>query len=228
MSEPNPDRNRDKAPQETTRRGPGRPSISNALLLDKALALFVEHGFVGTSIDAITQSAGMAKRTIYARYGDKANLFRAAVAHGLNRFEPSFDRMQALESDDPEATLHNIARLIVDAIVSPESIRLLRLIRSDATSVPEISSDFSAQTLEPVQNYLADLFLRKYGMGQASAADLRMAAELFVDVIARGPCSKAAAGMAFEEDYLTRHTQMAVSLFLHGLLDIGARNAQCD
>ena len=61
-------------------RRPGRPTLSDAQLLDIALDLFLENGFERTSIDAITAAAGMAKRTVYARYGDKETLFKAALA----------------------------------------------------------------------------------------------------------------------------------------------------
>ncbi|GGY94543.1 TetR/AcrR family transcriptional regulator [Novosphingobium colocasiae] len=221
MSEPSPGRSVPASAGEEPRRGPGRPSISNEALLDKALELFLDHGFAGTSIDAITQSASMAKRTIYARYGDKASLFRAAVAHGLDRFKPTFDRLSALEADDMDETMDRIADAIVASVVSPDSIRLLRLIRSDAGAVPEIVGDFSDRTLDPVTAFLADLFRRRTALGQAAVEDSRLVAELFIDVIARGPCSKAAADLVFAPDYVERHTRFAVKLFLHGLMTIG-------
>src|SRR3546814_18196217 len=50
-----------KAPnvmEQPARRRPGRPSLSNEELLDKALDLFLEKGFSGTSIDALCASPG--------------------------------------------------------------------------------------------------------------------------------------------------------------------------
>ena len=67
------------------RRGPGgRPTREEAerrhrALLDAATALFLERGLNGASIDAIAERAGVAKRFIYARYADKAELFVAAI-----------------------------------------------------------------------------------------------------------------------------------------------------
>jgi len=70
------------------RRGPGRPTRQEAAerdaqLLDKALELFVANGFERTTIEAITAAVGMAKRTVYARYGDKTTLFRAALQRAI-------------------------------------------------------------------------------------------------------------------------------------------------
>ena len=66
------------------RRGPGRPTLSNEELLDTALDLFLENGFERTSIEAICSAAGMAKRTVYARYGDKTSLFQAAINRAID------------------------------------------------------------------------------------------------------------------------------------------------
>src|ERR1700741_4382346 len=76
-------------PAPSLRPGPGRPTRSqadrrNLELLDKALELFFVNGFEGTSIDAITASVGMAKRTVYARYGDKLTLFKAALRRAID------------------------------------------------------------------------------------------------------------------------------------------------
>src|SRR5690349_18551875 len=62
------------APPAPKRRRARRPSLSNEQLLDQALDIFLQHGFDRTSVDAITATAGMAKRTFYLRYGDKESL----------------------------------------------------------------------------------------------------------------------------------------------------------
>src|ERR687889_296978 len=78
----------EKAPREGAR-GPGRPSreqseLRNQELLDGALDLFLERGFEGTTIEAIVDSVGMARRTVYARYGDKITLFKAALQRAID------------------------------------------------------------------------------------------------------------------------------------------------
>ncbi len=69
----------------SARRG-GRPTREEAVrrdarLLDVATRLFMERGFDGTTIDAVAESAGVSKPTVYARYRDKRDLF-AAVLRG--------------------------------------------------------------------------------------------------------------------------------------------------
>ncbi|HUA28382.1 MAG TPA: TetR/AcrR family transcriptional regulator [Streptosporangiaceae bacterium] len=44
-----------------------------------ALRLFLRDGYERTSVDAIAAEAGVSKRTIYSRYGDKENLFLSVL-----------------------------------------------------------------------------------------------------------------------------------------------------
>src|ERR1700712_5711299 len=88
-----------------------RPSLSNGEFLEKALEVFYERGFEGASIDAITAAAGIAKRTIYARYGDKENLFKAAIEWGIDDWNLPVEKLRKAESDNLEDSLFAIGQL---------------------------------------------------------------------------------------------------------------------
>lgn len=73
-----------------TPRTRGRPSADQAAQIDFALLLagrqlFFEHGYERTSMAMIVKAAGVSKTTLYARYAQKADLFRATVAYTLER-----------------------------------------------------------------------------------------------------------------------------------------------
>src|SRR5215468_4156786 len=97
-----------QGPAQSSGRRPGRPTLSNEELLDKALDLFLEQGFERTSIDAITAAAGMAKRTLYLRYGDKKSLFKAALQRAIEEWIVPVEQLRAVESDDLEETLLSV------------------------------------------------------------------------------------------------------------------------
>jgi AcrR family transcriptional regulator len=63
-------------------RQPGRPrsARAHAAILDAAVALFVERGFDGMSIEAVAAMAGVGKATIYRRWPSKEDLVVDAVA----------------------------------------------------------------------------------------------------------------------------------------------------
>lgn len=201
------------------RRRPGRPSLSNEELLDKALDLFLEKGFDGTSIDAITASAGMAKRTVYARYGDKEALFAAALDRAIEEWIVPVERLRAAETNDLELTLLAVGKLLVTNVLSPAGLRLLRLTNAESVRMPEISTQNVRHGTEPTLSYLSDLFRRRLGGVNATIEDADQAAQAFLNLVVGGPASNAAWGMVIEPGEVDRHTRYSVRLFLHGLLD---------
>jgi TetR/AcrR family transcriptional regulator, mexJK operon transcriptional repressor len=119
------------------RQGPGRPTLSNEELLDKALDLFLEKGFERTTIDAITASAGMAKRTVYLRYSDKTALFKAALQRAIEDWIVPVERLRAAESDDIEETLLRVGQILMENLMGPAGLRLLRITNAESARMPE-------------------------------------------------------------------------------------------
>jgi AcrR family transcriptional regulator len=64
----------------TSRRKPGRPlSFDRDAALQQAMLLFWRHGYEATSLRELTDAMGVTPPSIYAAFGDKKALFRAAV-----------------------------------------------------------------------------------------------------------------------------------------------------
>jgi AcrR family transcriptional regulator len=201
------------------RRRPGRPSLSNEELLDKALDLFLEKGFAGTSIDAICAAAGMAKRTVYARYGDKEALFKAALGRAIDDWLVPIERLRAQESDDLEVTLQRIGAILVENVLGPAGLRLLRLTNAESVTMPEIAAENVRRGTDPTLRYLADLFRRRMGGPNAHFPEAEDAAQAFLSIVVGGPASNAAWGLRMEPASVEKHTYYCVHLFLRGLLN---------
>ncbi len=59
----------------------GRPREFDAdTMLDKVVDVFWQHGFEGSSMTALTAATGLSKPSLYAAFGSKEDLFRAAFA----------------------------------------------------------------------------------------------------------------------------------------------------
>ena len=153
---------KDQQPERRPRRA-RRPSISNESLLEKAFELFVELGYEGTSLDAITAEAGIAKRTIYSRYGDKDSLFKAALQQEIEQLASAFKSLHEAETDDLEETLVKIGRILLASVLSEKGMRLLQLTGSIARRMPEIGAHNVKRGTEPILSYLSDLFERRFG-----------------------------------------------------------------
>ena len=66
------------------KRGRGRPrAFDRDLALDRAMEMFREHGFDGTSMNDLTTAMGLSPSSLYATFGDKEALYRAAVERYL-------------------------------------------------------------------------------------------------------------------------------------------------
>lgn len=203
---------------------PGRPSLSNEQLLDHALDLFLEQGFERTSIEAICAAACMAKRTVYARYGDKTTLFRAALQRAIALWIVPIERLRAAEVDDLDASLLAVGHILLANIMSPAGLRLLRLTNSESSRSPEIGAYNVQQGTEPTIAYLADLFVRRLP-GRLALSEARAAAEGFLHLVT-GPAIDAAWGVERDELALARHITASVRLFLHGLQGAGSGAAE--
>jgi TetR/AcrR family transcriptional regulator, mexJK operon transcriptional repressor len=199
-------------------RRPGRPTLTDEQLLDIALDLFLENGFERTSIDAITAAAGMAKRTVYARYGDKETLFKAALTRAIDEWIVPMDRLRAAECEGLEATLLNIAHILLRNILSPAGMRLLRLSNAVSVNMPEIAASNTRMGTEPTLAYLSDLFRRRLLPADAPDAEADEAALAFLHLVVGGPASTAAWGVVLDDAAIERHTRYCVRLFLHGAL----------
>lgn len=196
------------------RRRPGRPSLSNEALLDKALDLFLDKGFDGTSIDAITAAAGMAKRTVYARYGDKTRLFKAALSRAIDDWLVPIETLRALEHPDLVRTLVALGDALVANVLNPAGLRLMRLTNAESVRMPEISAENVRRGTEPTLIYLADLFARR---AKLSPGQAMQTAHAFLNLIVAGPANSAAWGMALDMDAVHEQTRFGARLIVEGL-----------
>ncbi len=225
-TEEQPGRNRHSgatAPESKPRRGPGRQTASatrqrNLELLDKALDLFLERGFEGTTIDAIAASVGMAKRTVYLRYGDKAGLFKAALKRAIESWIVPVDRLRSAETDDVSETLLKIGRMLVANVMSPAGLRLVRLTNAESGRLPEIGAFSYTHGTAPTLAYLTDFIRRRVRRDGAEVSNPEEAAIAFLYLVVGGPATLPAWGIVLSESAIDKHTQYAVRLFLHGVL----------
>jgi len=216
-------RSRGKKGSRSSRPGPGRPTPQqaeqrNLELLDNALDLFLDKGFERTTMEGIAASVGMAKRTVYTLYGDKKSLFKASLHRAINEWIVPVEALRAAETDDLEETLLRIGQILVDNMMTPEGMRLLRITNAEATRMPEISAYTNEQGTGPTLAYLAELLDRRIRAAHNKPKDVDEAAMAFLTLVVGGPANQSAWGIPMEQERLNEHTQYSVRLFLHGLL----------
>jgi len=127
-------------------RGPGQ-AVGGAGAKGEAISaaarrLFLADGYERTSVDAIAAEAGVSKRTIYNRYGDKENLFLSVLRETYTAMMATFGRIAGAhlsEITDMQRDLTAFARDVAFALLrAPERIALIRLMLTEAPYFPAL------------------------------------------------------------------------------------------
>ncbi|MPQ58085.1 TetR/AcrR family transcriptional regulator [Duganella sp. FT27W] len=98
----------------STTRKTGRPRTFDAdTALDKAMKVFWEKGYEGSSLPELTEAMGMNRPSLYAVFGNKENLFRLALERYGATHDPLFNA--ALQLPTARAVVEHFLRGNADA-----------------------------------------------------------------------------------------------------------------
>lgn len=111
---------------DTPRLGRPKDPEKRAAILEAGKRLFPQHGFDGTSMDAIAAAAGVSKLTVYSHFADKGTLFQEVLREKCTEQLP--DQLFKVDPEAPiEKQLRDIAQGFFNLIVSPEAMALHRM-----------------------------------------------------------------------------------------------------
>jgi AcrR family transcriptional regulator len=209
---------------KTRRLRGGRPNQARAAqierhLLEAATKLFLADGYGVTGMEAIAKRAGIAKRTLYLRYRDKADLFLAVVRHVVDRLRPA-NTEDFFKGKNLEETLHKLGQLILRASLSPDALALQRLILAEAARFPELAATVHKvgardEAVHRIKGLLEQE--SKSGHLTLNAAEAAFAAEQFLMMLTAGPQRRTlVAGTPMTEDDMKAWVKDTVRLFLNG------------
>jgi TetR/AcrR family transcriptional regulator, mexJK operon transcriptional repressor len=205
----------------TPRRG-GRPSREAAeqlgeRILEIATELFLRDGYGSTSIEAIAQTAGMSKRTFYARYAGKPELFAAVVTRIVDQIRPPRDVPLLLGTTLAEI-LEHLAGLILRAALSPRALALNRLVIAESGRFPELLAGIRGERgrAEAIR-LIVHLLETRLGSKPMPDGDAVFAAEQFLQMIVSGPQRQAQElGTPMSSDEQAIWVRRTTRLFLVG------------
>jgi AcrR family transcriptional regulator len=186
-------------------------------LLDAALEEFLEHGFELTTIEMIAARINMTKRTVYARYTDKASLFRGAVQRAIERQIVPQHVLEDFDQGDLAATLELVARLRIGQVMTPNGLRLQRIINTESYRFPGIFTDNFEQSAKPVLDFVAGVLDRAIAAGQIAPTDSGFAASAFMSMVVGGQVRAIVSGRVPTRAELDRKVTFTVRLLLDGL-----------
>jgi TetR/AcrR family transcriptional regulator, mexJK operon transcriptional repressor len=160
--------------------GPGRPKDleKRASILEAAKRLFPEHGFEGTSMDAVATEAGVSKLTVYSHFGSKEALFVETVRCKCSGLMPA----QLFEVDvraPVRGQLLGVARAFFGLMMSEEALGMHRTLVASSQQSPELARLFWEAGPVQIQAALAEMLQKEVAARQLDIADTRRAASQF-------------------------------------------------
>jgi AcrR family transcriptional regulator len=207
------------------RGGGGRPTREEAVrrdarLLDVATKLFMERGFDCTSIDAVAETAGVSKPTVYTRYHDKRELFaavlRATIQRWLAPLSEAATNATKINCKSIEMTLHDLSRDLLAHGSTPEVIMLRRTLAAQAVQFPEVAKLAHEEGWLRGVRAVAILLQQFADGGQIKVEDPTIAADLFLSLVL-GTSSDKLHGIASRPKIQEQRRQAAIKLFLNGV-----------
>jgi TetR/AcrR family transcriptional regulator, mexJK operon transcriptional repressor len=186
-------------------------------LLDAASKFFMERGFETVSMGEIARYARASKETFYRHFPGKEDLFKAVV---LRKAEMVAAELSAvlLPDEPPEKALSVFGELVLDRILSPDSIAFHRLMATERGRFPEFARTLRAHGGERVRASLAGYLDEQVARGRLRKMDTVVGARQFFDLVAAEMmmaatrCNKPRPSKA----EVRQRVKEAIDCFLHG------------
>lgn len=171
------------SPSAGPRRGrpPGRSGVE---LLDEAREEFLTHGYAGATMEAVARRSRISKKSLYARYPSKQDLYAAVVTDWVRRGRDAMrPHLDALEQDalsggaDVRAALMRFTAALQAAVLSPAVLRMRTLVAAEATRTPQVANAYLNGSWEANVRALGRTLETLMEHGVIASADAGVAAE---------------------------------------------------
>ncbi|HZZ95625.1 MAG TPA: TetR/AcrR family transcriptional regulator [Jatrophihabitantaceae bacterium] len=171
----------------------GRSSRKRRAIIESATEAFLNHGYRGTSMDAVAAAAGVSKQTVYQHFGDKQRLFRELITATVqSASDPVHDEVRRLaDSGRLDNDLRALARRLLGLVLQPTMMRVRRLVISESRQFPELGQLFYDLGLGRTIAALAATFAELNRQGRLAASDATLAATQFNWLVMAAPLNRA-------------------------------------
>ena len=130
-------------------------------IMKAGLLLFLQKGYVGTSLNDIVAISGGSLASVYKFFGNKEGLFVAIVEQKIEEFELSIEQNEKIKNaKNVEEFLFEFGLAYVDLVARQEAISLWRLVISESYRINRLAELFSEQNAKKVINILLDCFIK--------------------------------------------------------------------
>lgn len=157
-------------------------------ILDAAIVVFSQKGFVSASMDDIAAEAGLTKPTLYQYFPSKDELFTAMMVEERDHMLESFEYPSA---SGMVAELYAFSWHYADVVLRPDMLNLARLIIGEAQRLPDIGRAYQASGPDRVLAGMIAYLERQGAAGRLVFDDAELAAEDLWGLILSAPRNRA-------------------------------------
>ncbi|TCQ99432.1 TetR/AcrR family transcriptional regulator [Neorhizobium sp. JUb45] len=186
-----------------------------SVIISIAADLFLQRGYGGVSIDAITSIAGGSKRDIYLLFGDKESLFERCITMLVEENTAPLKRISPV--DDIRTCLKSAGLLIVDIFLQPKTLALHKLIVANADLKLSASKSFLEGGPQRVYQAVADLLVHHDRCNLTNVSDAKAFAKIFVGGLTAELQIRALMGETIDISEREAKVDLAVRSFLEGV-----------
>ncbi|MCG4274232.1 TetR/AcrR family transcriptional regulator [Acetobacter senegalensis] len=170
------------------------------LILKTASRLFGEQGYAATSVEQIAAVAQVGKQTIYRRHPSKESLFKTVISELGQSFLVAAAPLDSVVSSDPLLTLRKTMRMLLDLVLSPETLSLSRTFIAEGWRFPDLVNHAGAHIFDPLEDLTCRLLTAVSDAGLLKkSCDLKETSRLFSGLCLGLPHQQ----MLFGRDILT-------------------------
>jgi AcrR family transcriptional regulator len=161
----------------------GRPNLAETADIERAiraaaLDVLIEHGEAAT-LNAVAQAAGISRKSLYARYHNKADLFIDVICGLMDEA----DTITFAASGRFEQDLYAFIRRMIDIISDGPSVTIQRLLEIDPAYIralrPQMRTSANRLFEQPLANLLRDAANR----GEIVSGDADITARTIVKLV---------------------------------------------
>lgn len=215
MIENSKDMPRPKRSERSTLTVKEEAELRNDALLSEAAAVFVEKGYAQTTTAEIARRAKASKQTFYTRYPRKEDLFLAVLDREIRHVFADLS-LQDTAKRSVRSTLQAFAVVLVETMLAPRQIELLRIIAAESKQFPDAAEMFYKAGPRRVTQQLASYFKTQDEQGRLNAPDAEAAAEHFFELTTGAMVRRALLGQCVDPGASEnkRRVQQGLKVFL--------------
>lgn len=138
-------------------------------ILMSAIFTFVERGYEKASMDEVAAVAGTTKRTVYAHFGNKEKLFRAAIGNAVERFLSELPELD--QNGDPESELQKFAIQFSELSTWRRAVLLQRVVIGEADRLPDLGELLHREVIVAAERRIAEFLTSRFSVRASWAGE---------------------------------------------------------